>query len=62
MHAGEDALDALVAQAEDVAEQIGEQRAVVGQHGIVAVLKQMGLLDLDLLAENAAAIDAAAEQ
>src|SRR6202021_1495255 len=47
-------------QGEHALEQPAEHRAVVGQHRIVAVLKKIGLIDLDLLADDAAAIDAAA--
>jgi len=42
-------------------EQAAEQGAVVGQHRIVAVLEQRGVVDLDLLAGHAPAFDGAAE-
>src|SRR5579863_5077267 len=60
MHAGEDALNAGRLQAKLVLEQSGKHGAIIRQHRIVAVLKQRRLLDLDLLADDAPAIDAAA--
>jgi hypothetical protein len=59
-NAGEDSLHARGVEPEHMLEQACEHRAVVGEHGIVAVLEQARLLDLDLFAEDAAAIDAAA--
>jgi len=60
LDAGEDAMNAGVVQPEHALEQACEHRPVVGQDGIVAILKKRRLLDLDLFAQHAAAIDAAA--
>src|SRR5579872_1587202 len=60
MHAGEDALNAGRLQSKLVLEQSGKHGAIIRKHRIVAVLKQRRLLDLDLLADDAPAIDAAA--
>jgi hypothetical protein len=38
-----------------------EHRAIARQNGIVPVLKPIGLVDFDLFAEDAAAIDAASD-
>src|SRR6202051_4922519 len=53
-------MDAGIVQPEHALEQACEHGPVVGQDRIVAVLKKRRLLDLDLSAEHAAAIDAAA--
>src|SRR5579862_2909826 len=60
MHAGEDPLNVCRLQPVEVLEQTCKHRAIVGQYRIVAILKQRRLLDLDLLADDASAIDAAA--
>ncbi len=60
LHGGEYPLDARRFQPVHALKKSGEEAAIIRHHRIVAVLKQLGLLDLDLLAENAAAIDAAA--
>jgi hypothetical protein len=60
MHTGEDAPNACCLQPEHALEQPPEHRAVVGQNWVVAVLEKIGLIDLDLFANDAAAIDAAA--
>src|SRR5579883_2072245 len=57
--AREYALDAGGIQPVHPVEEAGEHGAIIGQHRIVAVLEQRRLLDLDLLAVNAAAIHAA---
>src|SRR5579863_10432133 len=57
---GKDPLNARGLKSEDPPEQASEHGAVVGQHRVVAVLKERGLRDLDLLAGDAATIDAAA--
>src|ERR1700730_13403337 len=59
MNAGKNPLHACGFQPEHALEQACEHRPVVGQNRIVAVLKQACLLDLDLFAEDAAAIGAA---
>src|ERR1700744_1937699 len=61
MRAGEDALHICGVQPIHALEQSGKHRAVIGQYGIVAVLEQMGLINLDLLAMNEATVDAAAQ-
>src|SRR5260370_16887756 len=59
MNAGKNPLHACGFQPEYAMAQAREHRPVVGQNRIVAVWKQACLLDLDLFAEDAAAIDAA---
>src|SRR6185437_16881345 len=59
MNAREDSLDSGSVEPVHAPEQAGEHRAIVGQNRIVAVLEQGRLLNLDLFAEDAAAIDAA---
>src|SRR6202451_791305 len=59
MDAGKDALNARLFQPEHAMEQAGKHRTIIGQNRIVPVLKKIGLVDLDLLAEDAAAIDSA---
>src|SRR5271169_4767689 len=59
MDACENPLNARGLKSEDALEQASEHRAIVGQNRIVAVLKKRGLLDLDLFADDATAIDAA---
>src|SRR6516165_9270108 len=54
-------LHALRREAVHLLRKAGEQRAIIGEHRIVAVLEQGRLLDLDLLAGDASAVDAAAE-
>src|SRR5260221_3171522 len=53
-------LNARGLQPEHMLEQPCEHRALIGDHGIIAVLEQIRVVDLDLFAEDAAAIDAAA--
>src|ERR1700692_2473172 len=60
MHARENTLYAGCLQPEHALEQSAKHRAVVGQNRIIAILKKIGLIDLDLFADDAAAIDAAA--
>src|SRR5438552_1594254 len=60
VNACEDALKAGGLQSEHPLEQPCEHRARVRQHRIIPILKQIGLVDLDLFANKAAAIDAAA--
>src|SRR5882757_9372367 len=60
-HRRENPLEARRLQAIHALKQTGKEAAIVGHHRIVAVLEQFWLFDLDLLAEDAAAIDAAAE-
>src|SRR3984893_3662685 len=59
MDAGENALNARLFQPEHTLKQPCEHRTIIGQNGIVPVLKKIGLVDLDLRAEDAAAIDSA---
>src|SRR6201999_4226231 len=60
MHPCKDPLNARRLKPELMLQEAGEHRAVIGQHWIVAVLEQRRLLDLDLFAGDAAAIDTAA--
>src|SRR6202163_4741475 len=60
MDARKNPLNARGFQPEHALEQPGEHGTIVGQDRIVAILKKVCLLDLDLFAENTAAIDAAA--
>ena len=60
MDVGKYVLNARRLQPIQVLEQARKHRAIVGQHRIVAVLKQRRLFDLDLLAGDTPAIDAAA--
>src|ERR1700676_5116635 len=60
MHARENPLNARGFQSEHTLEQACEHRAVVGQNRIIPVLKEICLIDLDLFAKDATAIDAAA--
>src|SRR5580658_8432196 len=60
MHTGENPLNARLFQPEHALKQPCEHRTIIGQNGIVAVLKKIDLVDLDLFAEDAATIDAAA--
>src|SRR5579863_7689337 len=60
MHASEDPLNAGRLQSELMLQQTSKHRAIIGQHWIVAILEQRRLLDLDLVADDAPAIDAAA--
>src|ERR1700722_3257938 len=60
MDVGKYPLNARRLQPIQVLEQTCKHCAIIGQHRIVAVLKQRRLLDLDLLARDAPAIDAAA--
>src|ERR1700730_6158172 len=57
---GKDPLNARGRQSVQVLEQTRKHGAIIGQHRIVAVLKQRRLLDLDLFAGDASAVDAAA--
>src|SRR5271154_7066353 len=57
---GKDPLNARGRQSVQVLEQTCKHSAIIGQHRIVAVLKQRRLLDLDLFARDATAIDATA--
>ena len=59
MDTGKDALNARLFQPEHALEQAGKHRTIIGQNRIVPVLKKIGLVDLDLRAEDAAAIDSA---
>src|SRR3984893_14734797 len=59
MHARKNPLNTRGLEPEHALEQAGEHRTIVGQNRIVAVLKKVCLVDFDLLAEHAAAIDAA---
>src|ERR1700723_2011347 len=59
MNAGENALNARWFQPVHALEQPCEHRTIIGQNRIVPVLKKIGLVDLDLRAEDAAAIDSA---
>src|ERR1700722_405135 len=59
MDAGENTLNARLFQPEHTLEQAGKHRTIIGQNRIVAVLKKVGLIDLDLFAEEATTIDAA---
>src|SRR5260370_12921375 len=61
MDACKNPLNARGFQPEHALEQPGEHGTIVGQNRIVAVLKKVCLLDLDLFAEDTAAIDAAAQ-
>src|ERR1700730_511926 len=61
MDARKNPLNARGFQPEHALEQPGEHGTIIGQNRIVAVLKKVCLLDLDLFAENTAAIDAAAQ-
>src|SRR5271168_677705 len=54
-------LEVRAVEAVGALEQASEQGAVVGEHGIVAVLEQRRLGDLDLFADEPAAFDGAAE-
>src|SRR5579872_7287234 len=58
--AGEDALDAARVEPIHAVEEAGEHGPIIGQHGVIPILEQARLLDLNLLAMDAAAIDAAA--
>src|ERR1700722_1558011 len=60
MDVGKYPLNARRLQSVQVLEQTRKHGAVIGQHRIVAVLKQRCLLDLDLFAGDASAVDAAA--
>src|ERR1700676_3122073 len=59
MDAREDPLNARGFQPEHALEQPCEHRTIIRQDRIVAVLKKVGLVDLHLFANDAAAIDAA---
>src|ERR1700693_3342252 len=60
MGAGENPLNAGCFQPGHALEQACEHRAVVGQDRIIPVWKDIALIDLDLLAKDATAIDVAA--
>src|ERR1700736_4886994 len=57
MHACKDALDARGIEPVHALEKPCEHRAIVGQNRVIPVLKQVRLIDLDLFAEDAAAVD-----
>src|SRR5258707_15540966 len=59
MNASKDPLNACGFQPEHALQQACEHRPIVGQNGIVAILKKVCLLDFHLFAKDAAAIDAA---
>src|SRR6202158_2177418 len=59
MDAREDPLNARGLQPEHALEQPCEHRTIIRQDRIVAVLKKVGLVDLHLFSNDAAAIDAA---
>src|SRR5258708_19570531 len=59
MDARKDPLNACGFQPEHALQQACEHRPIVGQNGIVAILKKVCLLDFHLFAKDAAAIDAA---
>src|SRR5579863_2991168 len=59
MDVGKDPLNTRWLQPIQVLEQTRKHRAIIGQHRIVAVLKQRRLFDLDLLARDTSTIDAA---
>src|SRR5580704_5613702 len=60
MHARENALNARDINGVHALQKPCEHRAVVGQDGVVAVLEEIGLVDLDLRPKDSAAIDPAA--
>src|ERR1700733_3802774 len=59
MHASKNPLNARLLQPVEVLKQTCKHGAIIRQHGIIAILKQRRLFDLDLLADNASTIDAA---
>src|SRR6516165_7842132 len=59
MHSGEDALSACSIKPVHALQQPREHRPIVGQDRVVAVLEEVGLVDLDLGPKDAAAVDAA---
>src|ERR1700692_2213544 len=60
MGAGENPLNAGCFQPQHALEQAFEHSAVVRQNRVIPVLKEICLIDLDLFAKDATAIDAAA--
>src|SRR3984957_7714497 len=59
--AGEYLLERRAVEAVDALEQAAEHHPVVGEHGVVAVLEQARLGNLDLLTREPATFDGAAE-
>src|SRR5579872_4543529 len=60
MDAVEDTLDGSCVEPVHPSKQAGEHRAIICQNRVVAILEQGRLIDLDLFAMDAAAIDTAA--
>ena len=61
LHGCEDTTQAALIQPVHPLQETGEERAVIGQNRIVAVLKELRLVDRHLLAGDSTALDGAAE-
>ncbi|OBS50408.1 hypothetical protein A8B73_21710 [Methylosinus sp. 3S-1] len=61
MRGRENVLHIFLIKSEHPLKQAAEQRTIVGQNGVVAILEQMPLIDVYLFAHDATASDATAE-